>query len=262
MKQRVDTLLVELGEFPSREKAARAVMAGQVWLDSERITKPSRQIKHEERHLLRVQSRDHALSRAYYKLQAALEHFPVSVGERICLDIGSSTGGFTQCLLEQGAALVFAVDCGTNQLHYSLRRDPRVCVMERTNARYLDLSLLEPVPDLAVMDVSFISVTKILPVLGRAQVIRDLVLLIKPQFEAGRTQVGKGGIVRDPQVHAQVLNNVCTAAIDQGLYPAGLIASPLHGSEGNREFLAWLRPEPGLSPEALRQRITGIVLSP
>lgn len=247
--RRIDIILVELGHFPTREKAQRAIMAGCVYLGTELVTKPSRTIRPAEDSLIRVRLKDHAVSRAYYKLQKALDCFGVVVNSRPAIDVGSSTGGFTQLLLERGASHVWAVDCGTNQLDWSLRNDPRVIVMEKTNARYLERSDLvqactrrtgfEPgrLPDLAVMDVSFISLGLIVPVLVNALAISELVALVKPQFEAGRTEVGPGGIVRDPRTHRSVLARVVAEAAGLGLGLAGLTWSPIAGGDGNIEFL-------------------------
>lgn len=256
--RRIDLALVELGYFLTREKAQRAIMAGLVYLDTELITKAARLIKPADEPLIRVRQKDHAVSRAYYKLQKALDCFAVEVDSRPLLDVGSSTGGFTQLVLERGADYVWAVDCGTNQLAWSLRSDPRVIVMEKTNARYLTRSALveafseqvgfEPVrvPNLAVMDVSFISLGLLLPVLVRELGISELVTLIKPQFEAGRDEVGAGGIVRKSETHRSVLKRVIAGAADLGLGLAGLTWSPLTGSEGNIEFLAhYLAGQPG-----------------
>ncbi|RPI99677.1 MAG: TlyA family RNA methyltransferase, partial [Chloroflexi bacterium] len=177
-------------------------------------------------------------SRGGDKLAAALAAFPISAADRICADVGASTGGFTDCLLQHGAARVYAIDVGYGQLDYRLRADPRVVVMERTNARYVE-ALDEPV-SLVVIDASFISLRYLLPVIrGWLTSTADLITLVKPQFEAGKDKVGKGGVVRDPDTHRRVLHDVLSAAQAEGYTPRGLIPSPLKGPAGNIEFLAW-----------------------
>lgn len=251
MKDRIDRLLTEHGYFSTREKARRAVMAGEVYLGTALIRKPSEALEADRMGEIVVKTRDHAVSRAYYKLKKAAECFSLQIAGRICIDIGSSTGGFTQFLLEQDAEKVYAVDSGTNQLVYALRKDPRVVVMEQTNARYLDPSVFDPVPELAVMDVSFISVTKILPVLCDILRIAEMAVLIKPQFEAGRDSIGKGGIVRDPAVHRAVLQQVLGSATGHGLQCAGLIPSPIRGTGGNIEYLVhWLADSSACNPDS------------
>jgi len=258
-RRRIDRVLVERGFCETREKARRALMAGEVFVGTERVLKGSRLVSPDEEGVIALAKKDHAVSRAYYKLEKAFEVFSLSAEGRAALDVGSSTGGFTQSLLEHGARLVYAVDCGTNQLAYSLRRDPRVVVMEKTNARFLTRTDTErayrspprggaqsqsgeiPLPDLAVMDVSFISSALILPQLVREFPLRDIVLLVKPQFEAGREEVGSGGIVRDASVHSAVLRRVALLAAELEYSVSGLSYSPLRGSEGNIEFLALLR---------------------
>lgn len=213
-------------------------MAGEVRVDGEVRTKPGMRVP--RRALLTVQQMPRFVSRGGEKLAAALAAFPIQVQGRTCADIGASTGGFTDCLLQHGAARVYAIDVGYGQLDYRLRSDPRVVVMERTNARYLE-RLAEPV-NLVVADVSFISLRYVLPVVrGWLALPADLILLVKPQFEAGREQVGKGGVVRDPLVHQRVLTEVLEAAQAEGFAVCGLIRSPLRGPAGNVEFLAWLR---------------------
>ena len=249
MKTRVDLLLVSSGHFETREKARRAVIAGDVYFGTERVDKASRLIPEEQAGLLSVRKKDPAVSRAFYKLKHALEVFKVTVEDRVCLDVGSSTGGFSQQLLESGAHLVYAVDCGTNQLDYSLRRNPRIVSMEKTNARYLTPQMFDPEPDLAVMDVSFISSTLLVPVLSDPLHISECVLLIKPQFEAGRDQVGKGGIVTDPGVWRNVLDTVIEKNASCGFHCCGLTVSPVIGTKGNVEFLGYFRRQPSAVPD-------------
>jgi 23S rRNA (cytidine1920-2'-O)/16S rRNA (cytidine1409-2'-O)-methyltransferase len=212
-------------------------MAGEVLVNGEMVDKPGTRINMEA--ALTVKSKPRFVSRGGEKLAAALEAFPVVVAERICADVGASTGGFTDCLLQKGAARVYALDVGYGQLDYALRQNPRVIPMERTNARYVE-KLPEPV-SLVVVDTSFISLRLLLPVItGWLTTPADVIPLIKPQFEAGREDVGKGGVVRDPRVHRRVLEEVLTFTLAQGFAVRGLIRSPLKGPAGNIEFLAWL----------------------
>lgn len=241
-KVRLDVLLAERGLAPSREAARRMIMAGEVRIAGEVRDKPGMRVPDDA--ALEVKQAARFVSRGGEKLAAALDAFPLDVAGRVCADVGASTGGFTDCLLRAGAARVYAIDVGYGQLDYRLRADPRVVPMERTNARYLE-RLPEPV-SLIVVDASFISLRLLLPVFkGWIEDAADLVVLIKPQFEAGKGQVGKGGVVRDPAIHAQVLDDVLAAAEADGYGLRGLLASPLRGPAGNIEFLAWLVWPPG-----------------
>ncbi len=237
-KERIDVLLVKRGLADSRSLAQRLVMAGQVRVAGETVAKPSDQVPVEA--AITVEGGPRYVSRGGEKLEAALSAFPLRVDGRVCADVGASTGGFTDCLLQHGAARVFAIDVGEGILHWKLRGDPRVVVMEGRNARHL-AGLPEPV-GLATVDAAFISLRILLPVIA-AWLERDgdVVALIKPQFEAGRQAVGRGGVVRKPEVHRQVLTDVLAAAQAAGLAPAGLIRSPLTGPKGNVEFLLWSR---------------------
>ncbi len=238
-KERLDKLLVERGLVPTRAKGQALIMAGEVLVGGEPVIKPGTAVPLDAEIEL-VTPLPYA-SRGGFKLAAALDAFALEVAGRVCADVGACTGGFTDVLLQRGAARVYAIDVGYGQLEWRLRQDERVVVMERTNARYLE-TLPEPV-SFAAIDVSFISLKLILPaVQGWLAQEADVVALVKPQFEAGREYVGKGGIVRDPAVHGQVLAGVLGWAGAQGLAPAGLIRSPIEGAEGNVEFLAWLRP--------------------
>jgi 23S rRNA (cytidine1920-2'-O)/16S rRNA (cytidine1409-2'-O)-methyltransferase len=239
-KERLDKLLVERGLAATRAKAQALVMAGEVLVEGEAAGKPGMSIPSNARVEL-VAVLPYA-SRGGFKLAAALEQFGLEVSGRVCADVGACTGGFTDVLLQRGAARVYAIDVGYGQLEWRLRKDERVAVLERTNARYLE-TLAEPV-NFACMDVSFISVKLILPAVKGWLVAQgsDVVVLIKPQFEAGREKVGKGGIVKDAAVHRQVLEEVLSWAEANELAPAGLMRSPIEGAEGNTEFLAWLRP--------------------
>ncbi len=236
-KVRLDVLLTERALAPSREAARRMIMAGEVRVDGEVRDKPGLHIQPDA--VLEVQQTPRFVSRGGEKLAGALAAFPVAVEGRVCADVGASTGGFTDCLLQHGAARVYAIDVGYGQIDYRLRSDPRVIVMERTNARYLE-ALAEPV-SLVVIDASFISLKLLLPVVrGWLTGQADVIALVKPQFEAGKSHVGKGGVVRDPEIHRQVLADVLLAAEAGGYAIRGLIRSPLKGPAGNVEFLAWL----------------------
>jgi 23S rRNA (cytidine1920-2'-O)/16S rRNA (cytidine1409-2'-O)-methyltransferase len=240
-KQRLDILLVERGAVESRELARRLIMAGEVSVNGQLIDKPGQRVAVDAELTLRAVPR--FVSRGGDKLDAALSIFPVAVADKTCADVGASTGGFTDCLLQRGATKVYAIDVGYGQLDYRLRRDERVVVMERTNARYVE-SLPEPV-NLVSIDASFISLRLLLPVI-KGWLTQDaaVIPLIKPQFEAGKHDVGKGGVVKSPEVHRRVLREVLTAASVEGFQVAGLIRSPLKGPAGNIEFLAWLRRDP------------------
>jgi 23S rRNA (cytidine1920-2'-O)/16S rRNA (cytidine1409-2'-O)-methyltransferase len=240
-KDRIDKLLVEQGLADSRTKAQAMIMAGVVLVDDQRVSKPSEVFPTDSTIRIKGGSDDtRYVGRGGLKLEAALKTFSIDPTEWTCIDIGSSTGGFTDCLLQHGARRVVAVDAGTNQLAWSLRTDPRVEVRENTNARHLTPSEFEQRFDLAVMDVSFISVKKVIPavidLLTREQ---RMVVLIKPQFEVGKGEVGKGGIVRDAKKHERVVAEINSFAESVGLTCAGVIDSPISGAEGNKEFLAF-----------------------
>lgn len=236
-KQRLDVLMFERGLAPSREKARAMIMAGEVLVDGAMVDKPGTPIKLEAE--ITVKSKPRFVSRGGDKLAAALDAFAVPVQGAVCADVGASTGGFTDALLQYGAAKVYALDVGYGLLDARLRNDPRVVLMEKTNARYVE-TLPEPIA-LAVVDASFISLKLLLPVVkGWLAPQADVIPLIKPQFEAGRDDVGKGGVVRDPKVHARVLEEVLSFAQALGFAQRGLIQSPLKGPAGNIEFLAWL----------------------
>jgi 23S rRNA (cytidine1920-2'-O)/16S rRNA (cytidine1409-2'-O)-methyltransferase len=236
-RQRVDVLLVERGLVTSRELARRMIMAGEVSANGQRVDKPGTRIALDAE--LSVREMPRFVSRGGEKLEAALSAFAILVEDKIGADVGASTGGFTDCLLQHGAAKVYAIDVGYGQLDYRIRQDPRVVVMERTNARYLD-SLPDPIEILTV-DASFISLRLLLPVIKNwLASSASVVILIKPQFEAGKRDVGKGGVVKSPDVHRRVLREVLSAAQAEGFTVAGLMRSPLKGPAGNVEFLAGL----------------------
>lgn len=243
-RQRLDVLLVERGLVPSRARARALILAREVLVDGELALRAAAPVAADA--TLEVKTPAPYASRGGEKLAGALARSVVVVEGRQCLDVGASTGGFTDCLLQAGAAHVTAVDVGYGQLVPALRADARVTVRERTNARYLE-PLPQPV-ELVVMDVSFISVTTVLPaVLRSTRPGCDLLVLVKPQFEAGRDQVEHGGVVRDALVHASCVTRVALWAIDQGLRVRGVIRSPLVGPAGNQEFFLWLRVPPAAS---------------
>ncbi|WP_067836780.1 TlyA family RNA methyltransferase [Amphibacillus sediminis] len=243
-KVRLDVLLVERGLAETREKAKRAIMAGLVFSEAERLDKPG--VKVSEHIPLTVKGNVLPyVGRGGLKLEKALNTFKIDVREQVMIDIGSSTGGFTDCALQNGAKLCYAVDVGYNQLDWKLRKDPRVVVMERTNFRYATPEMFDKgIPTMATIDVSFISLKLIFPALKPIMSSGgDVVALIKPQFEAGREQVGKKGIVRDRQIHEQVLMNVIKQAADHGFILCDLTFSPITGGDGNIEFLAHFKLE-------------------
>jgi 23S rRNA (cytidine1920-2'-O)/16S rRNA (cytidine1409-2'-O)-methyltransferase len=244
-KERVDKLLVDRGLVESRERAQKLVMAGLVYAGTERVEKPGAQIAAGTP--LEVRGEDHPfVSRGGVKLAAALDALGLTVVDATILDVGASTGGFTDCLLQRGARRVYAVDVGYGQLAWKLRRDPRVVNLERTNVRHLDADAIGEPLDLATIDASFISLTLVLPaVAALLPPGRPLLALVKPQFEVGKGKVGKGGVVRDPALHVAVLAKLQEFAGTIGLAVEALLASPLLGPAGNREFFLALRtPEP------------------
>lgn len=235
-RERIDVLLVSRTLVKSRELAKRLVMAGEVTVNGQLVDKPGTRVPVEAEITLKAMPR--FVSRGGDKLAGALEAFPVQVEGLVCADVGASTGGFTDCLLQNGASRVYAVDVGYGQLDYRLQRDERVVVMDRTNARHI-VRLDEPV-SLVTIDASFISLRILLPVIrGWLAQQATVIPLIKPQFEAGKSDVGKGGVVRDPAVHQRVLAEVLSAAQAEGFAVRGLTRSPLKGPSGNVEFLAW-----------------------
>lgn len=238
-RERLDCLLVSRGLTESREQAARLILAGSVLVDGKPVDKAGRLV--DLRASVEIKTRPRFVSRGGEKLDHALQAFGISVSGRTCLDVGASTGGFTHCLISGGAARVYAVDVGAGQLDARLRADPRVVVMEKTNARRLSAAAFPVAPDLASLDVSFISLEKVLPaVMGVMADPAEAVVLVKPQFEVGKGQVGKGGVVREPAQHRAVLGRLARFAILHGWHVLGLTASPLTGPKGNREFLLYL----------------------
>lgn len=235
-KPRLDVLLYERGLVPTREKARGMIMAGEVLVNGVTVDKPGTRISPDADLMLKRKPR--FVSRGGEKLAHALSVFGLDTAGRICADVGASTGGFTDCLLQNGAARVYAIDVGYGQLDYTLRRDARVVTIERTNARYLE-RLAEPV-SVVVLDASFISLRLLLPVIKDWLTPQaDVIPLIKPQFEAGKQDVGKGGVVRDHRIHARVLTEILVFAQEQQFTVKGLTTSPIKGPAGNIEFLAW-----------------------
>ena len=240
-KERIDKLLVDLGLAESRTKAQALVMAVVVLVEERQVQKSSEQFEPTKSVRLKGESAETKyVGRGGLKLEAALSAFKIDPTDYTCIDIGSSTGGFTDCLLQHGAKSVTAIDSGTNQLVWKLRNDDRVDVRENTNGRNLIREDFGSLFDLAVMDVSFISVTKIIPAIIELLIPNgSIVVLIKPQFEVGRGEVGKGGVVRDHEKHARVVEEVNNFARNLGLEVRGMIDSPISGAKGNKEFLAY-----------------------
>lgn len=239
-KQRIDLLLVEKGLFTSREKAKAAIMAGIVLVNNQKVDKAGTEVPVLAE--IRVMGNNNPyVSRGGLKLAKAMESFELDLHNKVVMDVGASTGGFTHCALEAGAAKVYAIDVGYGQLAWSLRQNPQVINMERTNIRYLEPESLEELPEFVTIDVSFISLTKVLDkIFQLTQTPAEVVALIKPQFEAGRDNVGKRGVVRDSKVHETVINQVLNFAVDTGFYVNRLDFSPIRGPEGNIEYLVHL----------------------
>lgn len=239
-KERLDALLTARGLFESRAKAQAAIMAGQILVNEQKIDKPGTQVT-EDAKIRILGDKLPFVSRGGLKLAKALKIFPISVEGKVVADIGASTGGFTDCALQNGAAKVYAIDVGYGQLAWKLRNDERVVNMERTNVRYLEKEQLAEMVDAATIDVAFISLDKVLPAVHKILKANGFVIaLIKPQFEAGKENVGKKGVVRDPKVHEAVINNVISFAKKEGFGIAGLEFSPIKGPEGNIEYLLYL----------------------
>jgi 23S rRNA (cytidine1920-2'-O)/16S rRNA (cytidine1409-2'-O)-methyltransferase len=245
MKERLDVLLVKKGLAPSREKAKAVIMAGSVYVDGQKEDKAGSVFDEES---AQIEVRGHALpyvSRGGLKLEKALKVFPITLTDKICMDIGASTGGFTDCMLQNGAAKVYSVDVGYGQLDWKLRQDDRVVCMEKTNFRYMTPEDIPDVLDFASVDVSFISLDKILtPAYALLKEQGEMVALIKPQFEAGREKVGKKGVVRDPKVHEEVISRIVRHADEVSFEVLDLSYSPIRGPEGNIEYLIHLKKNP------------------
>ena len=239
-KQRLDTLLVGRGLTESRERAKQLILAGEVIVAGNAQVKPGQLISSDAEIVVKQPPR--YVSRGGLKLEKALQVFQVDVRDSIAIDVGASTGGFTDCLLQHGAKFVYAVDVGHGQLIWKLRQDPRVCVIEGANIRTIDVNRFESSVEIGVVDVSFISLQKVLPIVTQiVNPIGDVLALVKPQFEAGRKHVGKGGVVRDARVHVQVLGNIVQFIQGLDLSVMGISHSPIRGTAGNIEYLIWFK---------------------
>lgn len=241
--KRLDVLLVEKGLVPSRKRAQARILAGDVLVNGRPISKSGTQVRHDVEIVLRGKNIPY-VSRGGLKLEKAIHSFGLDFHDKVVLDVGSSTGGFTDCALQHGASKVYAIDVGYGQLAWSLRQNPKVEVLERTNVRYLDKTKLAPLPEIACIDVSFISLEKVIPpVVNVLMAKKELVALIKPQFEVGRGRVGKGGIVRNSSLHQAVLSRIVDL-VNKHLNCVGLDYSPITGTKGNIEYLVYARQTP------------------
>lgn len=259
-KERLDVLLVQQGLAASRELAKAYIMAGTVYVDGVKEEKAGTKVSAAAQLEVRGNQMKY-VSRGGYKLEKAMTEFGLSLEGKVCLDIGASTGGFTDCMLQNGAAKVYAIDVGYGQFAWKLRNDPRVVCLEKTNVRYVTREQVPDEGDFASIDVSFISLTKVLPaVLGVLGAEAQLVCLIKPQFEAGREKVGKKGVVRDITVHKEVIEKIAAFAAAQGLGILGLSFSPIKGPEGNIEYLIYLdKSQTGMTEAEVRQTLEEVV---
>ncbi|MCK5825958.1 MAG: TlyA family RNA methyltransferase [Desulfuromusa sp.] len=241
MKERLDKLLVQRGLVMSRERARALILAGKVIVDDHRVDKAGAQVHVDSD--IRLKGEDIPyVSRGGMKLEKALREFNVTARDKIAIDVGASTGGFSDCLLQFGAKKVYAIDVGYGQLAWSLREDPRIINLERSNIRHLQSSQLDDIPALAVIDASFISLTKVLPnTLSLLTDDAEVIALIKPQFEVGKGQVGKGGVVKDRSLHDQVVQQICNLVTELNCQVLGITESPILGPKGNREFLIYLQ---------------------
>lgn len=254
MKERLDVLLVKKGFYQSRERAKASIMAGIVYVDGQKSDKAGNFVD-ENAEITVKENICPYVSRGGLKLEKSMKLWPIRLADTVCMDIGASTGGFTDCMLQSGVRKVYAVDVGYGQLDYKLRIDPRVVNMEKCNIRYLDFALIEDPIDFISIDVSFISLKLVFPVAAKLleQTGGSLVCLVKPQFEAGREQVGKKGIVRDRKVHEEVIRNVIGYANENGLVPLGLTYSPVTGAKGNIEYLLYLSKSPSETEAAVAE---------
>lgn len=241
-RTRLDSLLVERGLVESREKAQALILAGEVLADGQKVTKAGHKISTQAQIRL-LGRKTRFVGRGGEKLEGAMERFDIDVRDKVCLDVGASTGGFTDCLLQRGARKVYAIDVGRAQLHWNIRQDPRVVVREKVNARYLNEETIPERVDFVCCDVSFISATLILPALIPLMTpAAEMVVLVKPQFEVGKGEVGKGGIVRDPVLHEKAIDKLRNALEDLGFHDLQTMDSPILGAEGNKEFLIYAAP--------------------
>lgn len=257
--ERLDMILLKRGCFTSREKARGSIMAGIVYVNGEMVDKPGQRFRDDIDIMIKKDINPY-VSRGGLKLEKAISHFSIDLNGKTVLDAGASTGGFTDCMLKNGAAKVFAVDVGYGQLAWELRNDERVICMERTNIRYVKPEDIGMFVDFASIDVSFISLKKVLPVVMALTGDRgEILCLVKPQFEAGREKVEKRGVVRDPDVHMEVLYGIAVFAINIGLNVRGATYSPIKGPEGNIEYLLYLSKVEGIEPAKLEKEISAIV---
>lgn len=252
MKERLDVLLVKQGFAPSREKAKAIIMTGNVFVDGQREDKAGTTFEEEKIHIEVKGSTQKYVSRGGLKLEKAMAEFPITLTDTVCMDIGASTGGFTDCMLQNGASKVYSVDVGHGQLAWKLRNDERVVCMEKTNFRYMQPEDIADKLDFASVDVSFISLTKILiPARNLLKEKGQMVCLIKPQFEAGKDKVGKKGVVREPEIHREVVEKIITYADMIGFSIMGLTFSPIKGPEGNIEYLVYIEKQEVISEDIL-----------
>lgn len=259
-KERIDILLVEKGFFETREKARASIMAGVIFVNGNKEVKAGTKVPKDAEIFVKENVIPY-VSRGGLKLEKALNSFPISLQDKKCIDIGSSTGGFTDCMLKNGASKVFAVDVGYGQLAWVLRNDPRVVCMERTNIRYVKNEDIGELLDFASIDVSFISLKKVLPVAGMLLGENgEIVCLIKPQFEAGREKVGKHGVVREPETHIEVITMIVNFVKEMGLLVCGLTYSPIKGPEGNIEYLLHVKKQSDSVFESDSENIKKIVM--
>ncbi|TDT61935.1 TlyA family RNA methyltransferase [Fonticella tunisiensis] len=260
-KERLDTLLVERGFFDSREKAKKHIMAGLVFVDNVRVDKAGEKVRRE----CKIEVKGVAIpyvSRGGLKLEKAIKEFEIDLKNKICIDVGASTGGFTDCMLKNGAIKVFSIDVGYGQLAWELRKDPRVVSMERTNIRFVKQEDIGEQVDFVSIDVAFISLRLVLPVVKELlKPAGEVIALIKPQFEAGRDKVGKKGVVREPEIHREVIENVLNFALCIGFSLKGLTFSPIKGPEGNIEYLAYLKNSEGknIYEESLKENLDKLI---
>jgi len=239
-KERLDKLMVEKGLVPSREKAQALIIIGGVKVNGQIMRKPGQKIREDALIEIITPSCPY-VSRGGIKLEGAIKRFGINVEAKVCLDVGASTGGFTDCLLQHGAKKVYAVDVGWGQLHWKLRNDPRVICLERRNIRYLPKEEVPEEVDLVTIDTAFISLKLVIPaVLKFLKEKSEILALIKPQFEVGRGEVGKGGVVRDPEKHKRVIEEIWTFSQNLGLHPVGVMESPILGPKGNKEFFIYI----------------------
>ncbi|MFZ5966276.1 MAG: TlyA family RNA methyltransferase [Bacillota bacterium] len=260
-KIRLDMLLVEDGNFETREKARKSIMAGIVFVNNQRIDKPGTKVDRDSQIEIKGNVMPY-VSRGGFKLEKAINEFHIDLNSKVALDIGSSTGGFTDCMLQNGAQKVYAIDVGYGQLAWTLRNDPRVVSMERTNIRYVEKDAFSEEIDFASIDVSFISLRLVLPVVKELLKPKgEIVCLIKPQFEAGREKVGKKGVVKDVQVHKEVILKILSFALENDLCIVGLSFSPIKGPEGNIEYLAYFINETGSPMFDLESTVNNVVLA-